>query len=173
MRSVVGGLAVTHRRQPIALRRRGFTLLELIVATILLAAMAATVVPLLALASRQQRETDRRQLALYEAQNILEQIAARPWSELKPGAVEQELPQVCREHLPHARLDVAIDPADDGGRRIAVKLLWKLRNGVDAAPMRLVTWRYPRPARDADYAVAAPVPAGAPLSSSPQPPESR
>ena len=130
----------------------GFTLFELIVTTILLGVMAGTLVPLLGHAARHQRESDRRQLALYEAQNVLEQLAARPWPELTPDAAAAvSLPESCRESLPGARLTVTIDePAGETAvRRISVELAWLMRDGVEVAPVRLVAWRY-APGGEAD-----------------------
>ncbi|HUG92769.1 MAG TPA: type II secretion system protein [Planctomycetaceae bacterium] len=137
---------------------RGFTLFELVVTTMLLGVMAGTLVPLLGQAVRRQRETDRRQLAVYEAQNLLEQLAARPWSDLTPeAAASVTLPEACRELLPGARLAVAIDgPDDDGAKRVAVELGWRMRDGVEAAPVRLVTWRYRQPGESGETTKTVP-----------------
>jgi hypothetical protein len=111
---------------------------------VLLGVMAGTFVPLLGHAARQQREADRRQSALYEAQNILEEFSARPWDELTPArAAAVVLPETFRAQLPAAELAVTVteSEAEPGARRITVELSWMTSAGL-RTPVRLVAWRY-------------------------------
>ncbi len=61
------------------------TLLELAVAGALLGTLLVVCLQLLQATAAQRRLADQRQLALLEVGNVLERLAARPWSDLETG----------------------------------------------------------------------------------------
>jgi hypothetical protein len=77
--------------------------------------------------------------------NVMERIAARPWSELSTAALAKEKPSASAAHqLPGAELKIEIVPsaAEPNAKRITATLRWQDRSGQPAAPVRISTWRY-------------------------------
>ena len=87
-------------------RRRGFTLIEMIVATILFAALLSTFVPLMKAIAKTQRGTERQRIALREANDLLVQITQRSWADLTVDSLNKlTLPDAAKSVLPQAMLD--------------------------------------------------------------------
>src|SRR5690349_7433443 len=87
--------------------RRGFSLLEVIVAMILLGAVLAVVVPFAKRANERQRATEGRRAALLEVSNALERITADPAT--GPAAGEEKevpLPEAVARRFDEPRLVV-------------------------------------------------------------------
>lgn len=125
--------------------RAGFTLVELFISGILLAAIAATALPILAATARQQQETLRRQAAVQAAANLLERYTVKPWEELQLAESQGvELPAALLDRLPEARGRVAILPAEGEppARRIQVELDWQDSRQQRTRPVQLTTWVY-------------------------------
>lgn len=132
--------------------RGGFTLFELMITGILLAAVMSVLVPLFQSVQLQRRAAERRQFAQLEAGNILERFAARDWERITAEQASQlKLSEEAREVLPDAELDVAVTESQEEmeGRRITVAVQWTDRTGRETAPVRLTTWVYRAGARRA------------------------
>ena len=126
-------------------RRRGYSMIELLVAAGLLATLLTVCVQLTGAASAEQRALRQRQAAMNEAANVLERLSIRPWNELtdkSPG--ELPLSAAARQSIPEGRLEVHVaQPADQAGaKRISVIIRWPDRNGRPEQTVRLTAWRY-------------------------------
>jgi hypothetical protein len=125
--------------------RRGIVLLEMAVAGALLGTLLFVCLQLLAATAAQRRAAEQRQLALFELENAMERVAARPWAELTPETVvAPPLSPSLRDRLPAAELKVEVTPAspEPNAKRIAVSLRWQDRAGQFTEPVRIVTWRW-------------------------------
>jgi Tfp pilus assembly protein PilV len=129
------------------LHSRGMSLIEMAVAGVLLAALAALCLKFFVVAAEQRRAMAQRQTALCEASNLMERLAARPWDELSPDKLAQEkLSPEAAAMLPKAELKIDVAETTDAprGKRITLRLSWP---GVDPATplaVQLTCWRYPR-----------------------------
>ena len=120
--------------------RRGFTLIELIVAGALLLAAMAISAQFLGWLAAERRAADRRRAAIQEAAIVLERLAARPWAELTPESARAlRLSEPARRALPGGELAVDVSERD-GLKRIAVAVRWRGRSGGPEAPARLTAW---------------------------------
>jgi prepilin-type N-terminal cleavage/methylation domain-containing protein len=127
------------------LRRRGFSMVEIAVASLLLAIAMTVTVQVLGWVAAERRVVDRRQCAVGEAANILERLTARPWEKLTPEAVKSlSLSEDAKRALPDGELTVALHESnqDRDARRIALRIRWRNRSGEWDAPVRLVAWTY-------------------------------
>jgi hypothetical protein len=125
--------------------RRGAMLLEMIVAGSLLGTLLVICAQLLAAAAAGRLAADQRQCALAELANVMERVAARPWSELTDAAVAKEqLSPSAVSQLPAAELalEIATEPNDSDAKRITIRLGWQDRAGQRPGPLTLTTWRY-------------------------------
>ena len=128
--------------------RRGFIVLEVVAASALAAMLLVVCLQLLSGVLAQRRAADRRQYALLELGNVMEQVAARPWSDLTAASLSQErLPPSVEEHLPGAVLAVTLaEPADgSNAKRITASLRFEDDHGQMTKPIVLTTWRYKMP----------------------------
>ena len=132
------------QRNPLAApRRRAFTVFEMTIAVILLAAVMGVTVQTLGWVARERRASEAREVAVREVANLMERLAARPWDRLSPDSVKGvTLSETGRRALPGAELAVAVDDkgASDGAKRVALTLRWRDRAGEWVAPVRLTTW---------------------------------
>jgi type II secretory pathway pseudopilin PulG len=123
------------------------TLVELTVAAGILGMLLAVALQLLSATFAQRRAIDQRQLAIFEASNVLERLAARAWPDLTPQALAAEKPsaEVLKE-LPEAELNVEVTTpsAEPNAKRITVSLRWQDRNSRFLPPVKLTTWKYKR-----------------------------
>lgn len=127
--------------------RRGFSMTELIVSSVLLTTIFAVALPTLRWIGLEQRAAGQRQLATIEAANLMDRIASRPWNELNPEfAKSVKVSDDVQRQLLDADVNVAITtPADDANaKQIALTLKWQDRKNVPVAPVRLTTWVYRR-----------------------------
>ena len=129
------------------MKRRGTSIVEMIVASVLLAAVMAASVQMLVVSSAGRRALQRRQVALQEASNLMEHLAARPWDDLTPQAVAAVQPsQWARQALsqPSVEIEIVASPDDPAAKRIAVTLDWQQGSGRQRPRVQLVSWRYRR-----------------------------
>jgi hypothetical protein len=130
-----------------AARRRGYGLVELSVAGLLLAIAMGIVAQTATWLAVERRGAERRQRALQEAANLMERLSARPWLELTPElAREQSLSPATKAALRDGTLDVAIAPTegDASSKTIAIRIGWGGTSGRGPAPVRLVAWVHRR-----------------------------
>ena len=101
--------------------RAGFSLLEMFVAVVVFGTVLMTFLPLMQSVGNQQRITDQRLLALREANNLLEQLSVRQWSELSSDElVKISLPEDVRSRLPQAGMQIELAQVLAGRMRIPV-----------------------------------------------------
>ncbi len=125
--------------------RRGATLLEMLAAGTLLGTLLVVCLQLFSAAATQHRAAARRQAASLELANVMERVAARPWSQLTTAALAAEqLSPEARAQLPGAELKIEVfGPADDPeAKRLTATIGWPDREGRPPQPLRLTTWRY-------------------------------
>ena len=126
--------------------RRGFLLMEVIVAAAVFGALLTVCLQLVSAAAAQRRAAQQRAAALTELGNVMERLATRPWPELTAAAAAEKLPPDLAARLPGAVLHVAVatPAAEPAARQVTATLSWEDRNGKPVAPLRLTTWRYRR-----------------------------
>lgn len=128
-----------------ASNRRGFTLAELAIATLMLVLAMSATVRSFGWMLAQRREVQHRELALQEASNVLERVTALGWSDLTSDrAAACSLSEAARHRLPGATLKVALEAQQDPqpAKRIRVEVGWRDRSGALQPPIRLVSWVY-------------------------------
>ena len=127
------------------LHRRGFTLLELSVAMIILAALMSLSLKWVAATGGQRREARWRQAALGEAANVMERLAGQSWEELTAQqAAKVTLSDEARQALPDGTVaaQVAQPAGDPEAKEIAVTVRWRPRAGTPETQVRLVAWKF-------------------------------
>jgi Tfp pilus assembly protein PilV len=126
-------------------KRAGFTILETIVAAILLAAMMTACLQLLGVTAQQRRAVQERQAAIREAGNVMEQVTAISLADLNQQHFD-ELQSFWKANsqLPGGELKIesADSPGPPTGKRINVTIRWQDRAGQWTAPVRLVSWKF-------------------------------
>ena len=126
-------------------RRKGFSLLELVVAAIVLGAILAVVLKFYAAMAAREVAVRHRDVAAREAANVLERLWQWPWDQLTAEkARDLRLCEEAEQALPGAELAVEISqPAQEpDAKRIAVEIRWPERPDEPPAPVRLVASRY-------------------------------
>lgn len=125
--------------------RAGFSLVELMVASLLLGVVIATVTPLLLWSGAERRAAEQRQLAAEHLANLMEELTARPWNDIAADSpAANELPPELERVLPGAELETSVNTTDDDppAKRIRLSLRWKGRTGEYLPPTRLTAWVY-------------------------------
>ena len=130
--------------------RRGVSLLELMVATMLLAAIMTVCLQMLTVTAAQHRALEDRQTAIREAANLMERLSAKAWDDLTAESVRDvQLSEQARRSLPDANLEIKLTSppitSSDGEpdtKRIAVAVHWQQRAGEPRRHVQLVAWRY-------------------------------
>lgn len=128
-----------------SISRRGTITHEAIVAVIMATAAIVGTAEVLAVISYQRRDLERRSLASREAGNLMEEIAARPWTDLTEDALsELSLSAECVSVLREPRLKIAVAEEDGGvGKQISIEIDWLTSHDQRVTPQQLVAWRYP------------------------------
>lgn len=125
--------------------RRGFTLLEISIAAIVLAAVLVVCMRFFRATTAQRQSMQDRRFAIQEVDNVMERLCTRPWEELTPESV-RDLPlgDDAARALPGSRLSVdVVQPDEDpNAKRITVMLRWPAGSGRPDHTARLVAWRY-------------------------------
>lgn len=125
--------------------RRGYTLLELMTAMIVLGTATATIVPVIGWAHAQRRAAESRQIAVLEAANVIERLSVRKWEDVTPeSAAKIKLSPSAARSLRDPVLKVTVAPVKDDpdAKRVALELRWKNREGDSLQPVRLTRFLY-------------------------------
>jgi prepilin-type N-terminal cleavage/methylation domain-containing protein len=133
-------MQTNSRLQPTQATRRGFSLIELIVAATLLIGAMSIVAPLAVRSARLQQDSQHYQLALDELSNQLERLTGLDADALETALAKLTPSPTVRDVLPHPVLS-AETIVDDDGRRLVLQLQWD-RVGP-ARPLTLVAWLDP------------------------------
>jgi prepilin-type N-terminal cleavage/methylation domain-containing protein len=126
-------------------QRRGFTLTEVTVATVVLAAAIVAVTQLMATVAARRGAAEREALARQETANLMEHLFAMPWPELNEQRVaELQLSAACREAMADPQLNVTVEsvPGTPAGRQIRVELSWLDGGAPYRRQMSLSAWRF-------------------------------
>ena len=124
-------------------RRRGVGLIEVAAAIVLLTALATLVAQIVGWSAAERRASQRREIAVAEAANAMERLAASDAQSLKPHAMtEIPLSPTAKEMLPSGKLTSEIEDARDppDGKRIVVEVRWLNQADETELPVRLATW---------------------------------
>lgn len=133
------------RQQRSTRQRRGVSILELIVTSVLFGTVTASLGPALVWVRQQRDLSEQQQLAAVELANLAERAALRPVDEITTETLSQvSLSAAAQAALdePQLRVSVEDEPGSPPARRILWELSWKDSAGRDVAPVRLVTWRH-------------------------------
>jgi prepilin-type N-terminal cleavage/methylation domain-containing protein len=123
--------------------RRGFTVLELVVAVGILCVALVFIAQVSLGSLRERRRSDLRHEALEAAVNVLEAAQARPWEALTPDwAAAQRLPESFAARVQQGRLNVQVRPekSQPRAKRVTVEIAWQLDEGMPARPVFLTGW---------------------------------
>ena len=125
--------------------RRGYVLIEVAMAAMMLMAAMALAVKLIAGVGLERRSAERRMWAVQEVANLAERVAAEPFDKLNPERIKALATEAKADSvLPGAEwtAEVADAGPTPAGKRVVLGLRWKDRSGGWVAPVRLTSWVY-------------------------------
>lgn len=129
--------------RPGSAQRRGFTLVEMMVSGILLTTVFMIVVPSIFWVHREQRQSEQRQVALVEVENLMERVAALPFRQINQPTVDKYvLSEGVLQQLPEADLKIQIEETGNLPlmKKIQIRLGWRDPRGTRLQPVRLTSW---------------------------------
>jgi competence protein ComGC len=115
--------------------RGGVTLIEMIAACTLLSALVLVMVPLLSRLAEVRADVRDREYAVRQLRNLLEQHP------LHDGLDESPLDAEPFSRLEEPRVEMQIDPQEDGSRRVTVSVSWLNSAGQRVQPLALSDWK--------------------------------
>ncbi len=127
--------------------RSGFTLVEMIVAGILLAAVMSLSAQMLYAVAKGQRTAEQRQMTSTVAANLMERITAQPYETITNQQLQTwRLDSATQSRLPEAKLSISIEPeaGPPAGKRIVIEIQGQGPKGVPLSPVHLTGWVYER-----------------------------
>jgi hypothetical protein len=95
--------------------------------------------------ARQQRTIDRRELAVAEAANLMEQLTSLRWKDLAQEQLAHlKLSDSLRQAIPAATLELTVETSTEKpeAKRIGIKIDYPGRAGRPVRPVRLTSWVY-------------------------------
>ncbi|MCE9546156.1 MAG: prepilin-type N-terminal cleavage/methylation domain-containing protein [Planctomycetia bacterium] len=125
--------------------RRGFTLLEVLAACMLLAVLLVVATKVTSQVVSAQRMDEQQTWALHEADIAMERLASLNWNDLTPQRVAAEqLSTSAQKVLGGGRLITAIDavPGDPTAKRLRVEVQWRDSAGQSHTTRPLTAWKY-------------------------------
>jgi len=123
--------------------RRGFTILELLVAAIAIGAATLIAVTAIGTTRASRRETDRVQCAAQEINNLLERLATSKWDELTAERLaEISLPKNVTERIAGAKVSVSMTEITEPrkAKKLTAQFQWPDNRPGLHPPLRLSTW---------------------------------
>lgn len=146
MKTLNDKVLLLRHRQPNPAGRRGTSMLELVVGTVLIGIFLASTVPMLRWVHISSRFNEEHRIATQELANQMEQLAALPPGELTDDYLATLQPSAATHSaLPDAHLTVASSLADADTQKITFELSWNGDLSRQIAPVRLTAW-FPVPA---------------------------
>lgn len=127
-------------------RNAGITIIELTVTMILLGMLLSLVVPLLGIVNKQQREAERRVVAVQLVDNLMERFTAEEYDDITQAAAEElALARQEASFFPAAKLEVSVQETSSGlaGKQITITLTWNDSDGMPVTPARLTSFVFP------------------------------
>jgi Tfp pilus assembly protein PilE len=124
-------------------KHSGFTIVEMMVAGAVAATLIAMSVQMLTKTALERRSIERRSIALQEAANIVESVAAMSWEEVTAERVGQiRLSEPAQQALGAGILKIVLEPSTSGppARLVRVEITWPNSIGGTDAPVRLTSW---------------------------------
>jgi prepilin-type N-terminal cleavage/methylation domain-containing protein len=127
--------------------KSGFTLVEMMVSTVLLGALLVIVVPTLGWIAHERRAATLHQELLEAAQNVMDRFTAQNWDDITPdAAAELALDEpLVRRTAATLSAEVTSPPDDADAKRVALKIAWTDTRGQPAPPVWLTAWVYRLP----------------------------
>ena len=130
--------------------RRGYGLIEMGVAGVLLATMTLLTLQLVGWVTRDRQAIARREAATVLVANILERVLARPFEELTTDRLAPLVAEVMTDRPPTlGALRVEVTPAGSVGgldqKRVVVEVRWPQHLAAMGSPVRLIAWTTERP----------------------------
>jgi len=113
------------------------------VAGVLLTTVTMIVVPAIYWVHRERRQTEHRQIAIVEVENMMERVVGLPFNDLIQSTVDKfVLSESALRQLPDAKLNIEISESDElpQMKKILVQLGWEDHRGLSVAPVRLTSW---------------------------------
>ena len=125
----------------LAVRRRGTSLLELVVGAVLLGVFLTGLVPMLRSAHVASRFNEQLQLAAQELANQMEHLAALPVGRIDSELLASLEPSLAAQsRLPDVQLTAVAEPADTSMQKVTCELMWNTDTTNQAEPVRLTAW---------------------------------
>lgn len=136
------------RSRPVSTRATlvGSSVVEMIGTCFIMGILFSITVPMFMVIARERRTSEQRQFALQHAANLLEQTAARKWSELEPGELAlPEAEQGLQSVLPGLERSLLVKqtPDETTSRQVIASVRWRSDSGQPVSPLELSTWIYP------------------------------
>ena len=131
-------------------RRRGYGLIEMGVAGVLLATMTLLTLQLVGWSARDRQAIARREAATVLVANVLERVLARPDAEITTDGVGSMVAALIKDRPPAlGTLRVEVTPAASvaglSQKKVVVEVTWPRNLAEMGAPVRLIAWTTARP----------------------------
>ncbi len=133
-------MTAAHRRM------RGFTILELVVASAMLALLLSLIAQTFGAVERHMRRTEHRAQAMRTLENLMEELLAEPWNRIDAERIAAlPLPDDLFHRWPAAKLVGDVDASTDPvpAKRIALTL--QTDPGARERPVTLTAWIFQAP----------------------------
>lgn len=117
--------------------------MEMMVAGVLLMTVTMIVVPAIYWVHRERRQTEYRQIAIVEVENLMERVVGLPFNEINQTKVDKlVLSESALRQLPSADLEIEISEPDELPlmKKIQIQLGWNDHHGINVVPVRLTSW---------------------------------
>lgn len=127
--------------------QRGFTIVEMVTASVLTAVLVTMCAQMLSLTAIQRRAAERRTIALAEAANVTESLGSLTWDEITPErAAQYRLSVPAQQILEGGVLKIALEPSTSGppAKLVRVEIRWPNGTGGGDAAVRLSSWIFSR-----------------------------
>ena len=130
------------------MKRGAFTMVEILVAILLLGTLTAVCLKFFSGVNGQRKEQFAQLVAAQEAANVMERLAAVAWDDLpKQSGGQFPLSAQTRKSLPEGRVEIKV--SDMSGpppaRRVIATVSWRPLPNEPEREARLVAWRYKQP----------------------------